>query len=136
MRNDRPPTREGPIAGKAADRVIAARVAAQALARACGDPLAYLVLRAGDETAWPLASDAVRAFVEEDVRQGGPMCDTVLAYVVSCSPSGTADPRPEAPCARPQRPARELGAVTRRPRRGGPYVAPPMPADPSTRRDA
>jgi DNA-binding PucR family transcriptional regulator len=45
------------------------------------DPLDYLVLRAGDATAWRLVSDAVRAFVEEDVRQGGPMCDTVLAYV-------------------------------------------------------
>ena len=45
------------------------------------DPLDHLVLRAGDATAWRLVPEAVRAFVEEDVRQGGPMCDTVLAYV-------------------------------------------------------
>jgi hypothetical protein len=45
------------------------------------DPLDHLVLRAGDATAWRLVPDAVRAFVEEDVRQGGPTCDTVLAYV-------------------------------------------------------
>jgi hypothetical protein len=47
------------------------------------DALDYLVLRAGDATACRLVPDAVRAFVEEDVCQGGPMCDTVLAYVDS-----------------------------------------------------
>jgi hypothetical protein len=45
------------------------------------DPLDHLVLRAGDATAWRLVPEAVRALVEDDVRQGGPMCDTVLAYV-------------------------------------------------------
>ncbi len=45
------------------------------------DALDHLVLRAGDAMAWRLVPDAAGAFVAEDVRQGGPMCDTVLAYV-------------------------------------------------------
>ena len=51
------------------------------LALSALDALDHLVLRAGHATAWRLVPDAVRAFVEDDVRQGGPMCDTVLAYV-------------------------------------------------------
>ena len=51
------------------------------LALSALDALDHLVLRAGDATAWRLVPDAVRAFVEDDVRQGGPMCDTVLGYV-------------------------------------------------------
>jgi phosphoglycolate phosphatase-like HAD superfamily hydrolase len=46
-------------------------------------PLDYLVLRAGDRTAWRLVPPAVRSFVEEDARQGGTLRDAVLAYVES-----------------------------------------------------
>jgi sugar diacid utilization regulator len=46
-------------------------------------PLDYLILRAGDRTAWRLVPPAVRSFVEEDARQGGPLRDAVLAYVES-----------------------------------------------------
>jgi sugar diacid utilization regulator len=46
-------------------------------------PLDYLVLRAGDRTAWRLVPPAVRSLVEEDARQGGPLRDAVLAYVES-----------------------------------------------------
>jgi len=44
-------------------------------------PLDYLVLRAGDRTAWRLVPPAVRSFVEEDARQGGTLRDAVLTYV-------------------------------------------------------
>jgi hypothetical protein len=44
-------------------------------------PLDYLILRAGDRTAWRLVPPAVRSFVEDDAAQGGPLRDAVLAYV-------------------------------------------------------
>jgi hypothetical protein len=48
----------------------------------CGlAPLDYLILRGRDRTAWGLVPPAVRAFVEEDAREGGPLCRTLLAYV-------------------------------------------------------
>jgi hypothetical protein len=43
--------------------------------------LDYLILRAGDRTAWRLVPAAVREFVEEDARQGRVLSDTLLAYV-------------------------------------------------------
>jgi DNA-binding PucR family transcriptional regulator len=43
----------------------------------------YLVLRAGDRTAWRLVPPKVRAFVEEDARQGAVLSDTLIAYL-SC----------------------------------------------------
>ena len=49
--------------------------------RPAGSPLDYLVLRAGDRTAWRLVPPAVRSFVEEDARQGGTLRDAVLTYV-------------------------------------------------------
>lgn len=44
-------------------------------------PLDYLVLRAGDRTAWRLVPPAVRSFIEEDALQGGTLRDAVLTYV-------------------------------------------------------
>jgi sugar diacid utilization regulator len=41
----------------------------------------YLILRAGDKTAWRLVPPEVRAFVEDDARQGAVLSDTLLAYV-------------------------------------------------------
>jgi hypothetical protein len=41
----------------------------------------YLVLRAGDRTAWRLLPEPVRAFVEEDQRHGAVLSDTLLAFV-------------------------------------------------------
>jgi hypothetical protein len=41
----------------------------------------YLILRAGDRTAWRLVPAAVRGFVEDDARQGRVLSDTLLAYV-------------------------------------------------------
>jgi hypothetical protein len=46
-------------------------------------PLDYLILRAGDRTAWRLVPSAVRTFIEDDIRQGGVLRDAVLAYVES-----------------------------------------------------
>ena len=43
--------------------------------------LDYLILRAGDRTAWRLVPPSVRRFVEEDARQGSVLSDTLLAYV-------------------------------------------------------
>jgi hypothetical protein len=43
--------------------------------------LDYLILRAGDRTAWRLVPAAVRGFVEDDARGGGVLSDTLLAYV-------------------------------------------------------
>jgi hypothetical protein len=43
--------------------------------------LDYLILRAGDRTAWRLVPPAVRFFVEDDARQGSVLSDTLLAYV-------------------------------------------------------
>jgi DNA-binding PucR family transcriptional regulator len=43
----------------------------------------YLILRAGDRTAWRLVPRAVRSFVADDARQGGVLSDTLLAYVGS-----------------------------------------------------
>jgi hypothetical protein len=43
----------------------------------------YLILRAGDRTAWRLVPPEVRSFVEDDARQGGVLSDTLLAYVAS-----------------------------------------------------
>jgi hypothetical protein len=43
--------------------------------------LDYLILRAGDRTAWRLVPPAVRSFVEDDARQGSVLSDTLLAYV-------------------------------------------------------
>jgi hypothetical protein len=43
----------------------------------------YLILRAGDRTAWRLVPPDVRAFVEEDARQGAVLSDTLIAYL-SC----------------------------------------------------
>ncbi|MDQ1460407.1 MAG: hypothetical protein QOI08_1891, partial [Actinomycetota bacterium] len=43
--------------------------------------LDYLILRAGDRTAWRLVPPAVRGFVEDDARQGSVLSDTLLAYV-------------------------------------------------------
>jgi hypothetical protein len=45
------------------------------------DPLDYLILRVRDQTAWRLVPPAVRTFVEEDARDGGPLSETLLAYV-------------------------------------------------------
>jgi hypothetical protein len=45
------------------------------------DVLDYLILRAGDRTAWRLVPAAVRGFVEDDARQGSVLSDTLLAYV-------------------------------------------------------
>jgi sugar diacid utilization regulator len=41
----------------------------------------YLLFRADDDTAWRLVPPEVRSFVEDDARQGGVLCDTLLAYV-------------------------------------------------------
>jgi hypothetical protein len=41
----------------------------------------YLILRAGDLTAWRLVPAEVRAFVEEDAATGGVLSDTLLSYV-------------------------------------------------------
>jgi hypothetical protein len=43
--------------------------------------LDYLILRAGDRTAWRLVPPAVRVFVEDDARDGRVLSDTLLAYV-------------------------------------------------------
>jgi hypothetical protein len=43
--------------------------------------LDYLILRAGDRTAWRLVPAAVRGFVEDDAGQGSVLSDTLLAYV-------------------------------------------------------
>jgi hypothetical protein len=43
--------------------------------------LDYLILRAGDRTAWRLVPAAVRGFVEDDAREGSVLSDTLLAYV-------------------------------------------------------
>jgi hypothetical protein len=43
--------------------------------------LDYLILRAGDRTAWRLVPAAVRGFVEDDARGGSVLSDTLLAYV-------------------------------------------------------
>lgn len=43
--------------------------------------LDYLILRAGDHTAWRLVPPAVRSFVEDDARHGSVLSDTLLAYV-------------------------------------------------------
>ena len=43
----------------------------------------YLILRAGDRTAWRLVPRDVRNFVAEDARQGAVLRDTLLAYVAS-----------------------------------------------------
>jgi DNA-binding PucR family transcriptional regulator len=43
----------------------------------------YLILRAGDATAWRLVPHAVRSFLAEDARQGSVLSDTLLAYVAS-----------------------------------------------------
>jgi DNA-binding PucR family transcriptional regulator len=43
--------------------------------------LDYLILRAGDRTAWRLVPPRVRCFVEDDARQGSVLSDTLLAYV-------------------------------------------------------
>jgi hypothetical protein len=43
----------------------------------------YLILRAGDKTAWRLVPPAVRCFIEDDLDQGGVLSDTLLAYVAS-----------------------------------------------------
>jgi hypothetical protein len=48
----------------------------------CGlDVLEYLIVRAGDRTAWRLVPAAIRTFVEDDARQGGALSATLLAYV-------------------------------------------------------
>jgi DNA-binding PucR family transcriptional regulator len=41
----------------------------------------YLILRAGDSTAWRLVPLEVRSFVEDDLRQGAVLSATLLAYV-------------------------------------------------------
>jgi len=41
----------------------------------------YLILRAGDETAWRLVPDTVRQFVIDDADNGSVLSDTLLAYV-------------------------------------------------------
>jgi PucR C-terminal helix-turn-helix domain/GGDEF-like domain len=43
----------------------------------------YLILRAGDDTAWRLIPEGVREFVQDDVRQGGALSATLLAFVSS-----------------------------------------------------
>jgi hypothetical protein len=43
--------------------------------------LDYLILRAGDRTAWRLLPATVRAFVEDDSGEGSVLSDTLLAYV-------------------------------------------------------
>jgi hypothetical protein len=43
--------------------------------------LDYLILRAGDRTAWRLVPAAIRNFVEDDARHGSVLSDTLLAYV-------------------------------------------------------
>ena len=43
----------------------------------------YLIVRAGDTTAWRLVPPEVRAFVEEDACQGAVLGETLLAYL-SC----------------------------------------------------
>jgi hypothetical protein len=43
----------------------------------------YLILRAGDGTAWRLVPRQVRNFVAEDARQGGVLSDTLLAFLAS-----------------------------------------------------
>jgi hypothetical protein len=43
--------------------------------------LDYLILRAGDRTAWRLVPGAVRNFVEDDAGHGSVLSDTLLAYV-------------------------------------------------------
>jgi DNA-binding PucR family transcriptional regulator len=40
----------------------------------------YLILRAGDRTAWRLIPAAVRAFVGADAEQSGMLATTMLAY--------------------------------------------------------
>ena len=50
----------------------------------CGlDVLDYLILRAGDRTAWRLVPAPVREFVEDDAGRGGVLSATLLAYAGS-----------------------------------------------------
>jgi hypothetical protein len=44
------------------------------------DVIDYLVLRAGDRTAWRLVPAAVREFVDDDALEGGVLSATLLAY--------------------------------------------------------
>jgi hypothetical protein len=57
------------------------RESAGVLALSGLDVLDYLILRAGDRTAWRLVPATVRGFVEDDARQGSVLSDTLLAYV-------------------------------------------------------
>jgi sugar diacid utilization regulator len=44
------------------------------------DLLDYLILRAGDRTAWRLVPASVREFLDDDAHQGGVLSATLLAY--------------------------------------------------------
>jgi sugar diacid utilization regulator len=46
-------------------------------------PLDYLLLRAGDGTAWRLVPDPIRRFIEDDLGQAGLLIQTLMAYVES-----------------------------------------------------
>jgi hypothetical protein len=44
-------------------------------------PFDYLLLRAGDATAWRLVPERIRRFVDDDLAQAGLLIDTLMAYV-------------------------------------------------------
>lgn len=47
------------------------------------DPLDYLFVRGGDDTAWSLVDPVLRRFVEDDLAQAGMLVDTFNAYLAA-----------------------------------------------------
>ena len=53
------------------------------IALATMSPFEYLLLRAGDATAWQLVPEAIKRFVDDDLSQAGLLIETLEAYIES-----------------------------------------------------